>query len=189
MSLGGGPDKHHHASLCSLTSSSSASLAQLVELKNGETYNGNLVSVDQYMNLSLSDVICTSKDGARCARALSSPTLSPAPQSLSRVLHRPPAAPPRRRFWRLPTALVRGPAIKYLRIPEDVLDHMPAEDAGMAESGAFAGRGGGAAGGGGGCVRDPRRARAAVALAPLPSCFAGCRLFHQLRVLCFAPSF
>lgn len=43
----------------------SASLAQLVELKNGETYNGNLVSVDQYMNLSLSDVICTSKDGAR----------------------------------------------------------------------------------------------------------------------------
>jgi small nuclear ribonucleoprotein (snRNP)-like protein len=36
-----------------------------VELKNGETYNGNLVSVDQYMNLSLSDVICTSKDGAR----------------------------------------------------------------------------------------------------------------------------
>ena len=69
MSLGGGPDKHHHASLCSLTSSSSASLAQLVELKNGETYNGNLVSVDQYMNLSLSDVICTSKDGARCARA------------------------------------------------------------------------------------------------------------------------
>lgn len=32
-----------------------------MELKNGETYNGNLVSVDQYMNLQLSDVICTSK--------------------------------------------------------------------------------------------------------------------------------
>jgi small nuclear ribonucleoprotein (snRNP)-like protein len=35
--------------------------AQLVELKNGETYNGNLVSVDIYMNLQLADVIFTSK--------------------------------------------------------------------------------------------------------------------------------
>ena len=87
-----------------------------MELKNGETYNGNLVSVDQYMNLQLSDVVCTSKDGER--------------------------------FWKLAEALVRGPAIKYLRIPEDVLDRVPAADAGLADSGAFAG-----GGRGGGCVR------------------------------------
>ena len=99
-----------------------------MELKNGETYNGNLASVDAYMNLSLKDVICTSKDGAR--------------------------------FWRLPEALVRGPAIKYLRIPEDVLDHMPADDAGLADSGAYAGAGGaGARMGGGGCVAGGRPAR------------------------------
>ena len=34
---------------------------QLVELKNGETYNGNLVSCDTWMNLHLREVICTSK--------------------------------------------------------------------------------------------------------------------------------
>merc|ERR1712080_362788 len=35
----------------------------LVELKNGETYNGILVSSDNWMNISLKDVICTSRDG------------------------------------------------------------------------------------------------------------------------------
>jgi U6 snRNA-associated Sm-like protein LSm4 len=34
----------------------------LVELKNGETYNGTLVACDNYMNLSLSGVVCTSRD-------------------------------------------------------------------------------------------------------------------------------
>ncbi|SPP81609.1 blast:U6 snRNA-associated Sm-like protein LSm4 [Drosophila guanche] len=34
---------------------------QLVELKNGETYNGHLVSCDSWMNINLRDVICTSK--------------------------------------------------------------------------------------------------------------------------------
>ena len=38
---------------------------QLVELKNGETYNGTLDSCDSWMNLLLTQVICTSKDGAR----------------------------------------------------------------------------------------------------------------------------
>ena len=37
----------------------------LVELKNGETYNGNLVSCDNYMNVNLSDVTCTSRDADR----------------------------------------------------------------------------------------------------------------------------
>jgi small nuclear ribonucleoprotein (snRNP)-like protein len=33
----------------------------LVELKNGETYNGILVNCDIWMNLSLRDVVCTSR--------------------------------------------------------------------------------------------------------------------------------
>ena len=36
-------------------------LSQLVELKNGETYNGTLVTVDAWMNVHLTDCICTSK--------------------------------------------------------------------------------------------------------------------------------
>eukprot|EP00803_Ostreobium_quekettii_P007562 evm.model.scf_1127.4 EVM.evm.TU.scf_1127.4 scf_1127:34878-36528(-) len=37
----------------------------LVELKNGETYNGHLVNCDAWMNIHLREVICTSKDGDR----------------------------------------------------------------------------------------------------------------------------
>lgn len=33
----------------------------LVELKNGDTYNGILVSCNMFMNLMLKDVICTSR--------------------------------------------------------------------------------------------------------------------------------
>lgn len=36
-------------------------LFQLVELKNGETYNGHLVSCDNWMNINLREVICTSR--------------------------------------------------------------------------------------------------------------------------------
>jgi hypothetical protein len=36
---------------------------QLIELKNGDTYNGNLVNCDSWMNINLRDVICTSKVG------------------------------------------------------------------------------------------------------------------------------
>ncbi|KAM7352932.1 U6 snRNA-associated Sm-like protein LSm4 isoform 2-T2 [Cochliomyia hominivorax] len=68
----------------------------LVELKNGETYNGHLVSCDSWMNINLRDVICTSKDGDR--------------------------------FWRMPECYIRGSTIKYLRIPDEVID-MVREDA------------------------------------------------------------
>ncbi|CAF1475346.1 unnamed protein product [Adineta steineri] len=37
----------------------------LVELKNGETYNGHLISCDNFMNIHLRDVVCTSRDGDR----------------------------------------------------------------------------------------------------------------------------
>lgn len=36
-------------------------LVQLVELKNGETYNGHLVQCDSWMNMHLREVICTAK--------------------------------------------------------------------------------------------------------------------------------
>lgn len=63
----------------------------LVELKNGETYNGNLASCDTWMNLHLrGEVICTSKDGES--------------------------------FWKMPEVYIRGSMIKYLRLPDDVMD-------------------------------------------------------------------
>lgn len=37
----------------------------LVELKNGDTYNGHLVNCDTWMNINLRDVICTSR--VRCS--------------------------------------------------------------------------------------------------------------------------
>ena len=68
----------------------------LVELKNGETYNGHLVSCDNWMNINLREVICTSKDGDR--------------------------------FWRMPEVYVRGVNIKYLRIPDEVIDMVRDEE-------------------------------------------------------------
>ena len=40
----------------------------MVELKNGETYNGVLAGCDAWMNVHLREAICTSRDGARFAR-------------------------------------------------------------------------------------------------------------------------
>lgn len=37
----------------------------LVELKNGETLNGHLVNCDNWMNLTLKEVVQTSPDGDR----------------------------------------------------------------------------------------------------------------------------
>ena len=67
----------------------------LVELKNGETYNGHLQSCDSWMNIHLRDVIFTSKDGES--------------------------------FYRMPEVYVRGSTIKYLRIPETVVDLVKTE--------------------------------------------------------------
>ena len=70
-------------------------MSQLVELKNGETYNGHLISCDNWMNISLREVICTSRDGDR--------------------------------FWRMPEVYVRGSCIKYLRIPDEVIEEVKDE--------------------------------------------------------------
>ncbi|CAH0393045.1 unnamed protein product [Bemisia tabaci] len=108
----------------------------LVELKNGETYNGHLVSCDNWMNINLREVICTSRDGDK--------------------------------FWRMPECYIRGSTIKYLRIPDEIID-MVKEDLVVkakgrrdaktarggqrgrgAQRGSFGGRGGKGPGGPGG---------------------------------------
>ena len=68
----------------------------LIELKNGDTYNGRLVSCNVFMNICLKDVICTSRDGDR--------------------------------FWKLPECYIRGNSIKYLRIPDEVIDMVAEEE-------------------------------------------------------------
>lgn len=62
----------------------------LVELKNGETLNGHLVSGDTWMNLTLKEVVQTSPDGDK--------------------------------FYRLPEVYVKGNNIKYLRVPDEIID-------------------------------------------------------------------
>ena len=43
----------------------SAGSPLMVELKNGETYNGHLEACDNWMNLHLREIICTERDGNR----------------------------------------------------------------------------------------------------------------------------
>ncbi|KAF3904842.1 hypothetical protein ABW20_dc0105454 [Dactylellina cionopaga] len=88
----------------------------LVELKNGETLNGHLVSCDTWMNLTLKEVIQTSPDGES--------------------------------FHRLPEAYVRGNNIKYLRVPDEIIDIVKEQQAQQAASGDHHRSGGGDRGGG-----------------------------------------
>lgn len=62
----------------------------LIELKSGESLNGNLVNCDSWMNLTLEDVIQTSANGDA--------------------------------FLKIPSIYVRGTQIKYLRLPEEVME-------------------------------------------------------------------
>jgi len=91
----------------------------LVELKNGETYNGHLVSCDNWMNINLREVICTSRDGDR--------------------------------FWRMPECYIRGSTVKYLRIPDEVIEMVKEESVhrGKQRSHGKGGRGGPKGGRGG----------------------------------------
>lgn len=89
-----------------------------MELKNGETYNGHLVSCDNWMNINLREVICTSRDGDR--------------------------------FWKIPECYVRGSNIKYLRIPDEVIDMVKDEMVKQGKSRGTGRPGRGGRGGGGG---------------------------------------
>ncbi|CAG0913522.1 unnamed protein product [Notodromas monacha] len=94
----------------------------LVELKNGETYNGHLVTCDNWMNIILKDVICTSREGDK--------------------------------FWKMPECYIRGSSIKYLRIPDEVIELVKEEvvsrNRGRGGMGQGRGRGGPPRGGFGG---------------------------------------
>ncbi|KAI9267472.1 hypothetical protein BY458DRAFT_200166 [Sporodiniella umbellata] len=68
----------------------------LVELKSGETFNGHLVSCDNWMNLTLREVIQTSPEGDK--------------------------------FWRLPECYIKGSTIKYLNVPEEIVDMVKEEE-------------------------------------------------------------
>ncbi|KAF5380490.1 hypothetical protein D9615_004760 [Tricholomella constricta] len=109
----------------------------LVELKNGETFNGHLVNCDNFMNITLREVYQTTADGER--------------------------------FWKLKECYIRGSTIKYLRVPDTLLDAVKEEqnrarDAGRGARGAHVsgGRGGrgaparGGRGGRGGPARGGR---------------------------------
>ena len=75
----------------------------LVELKNGETYNGHLMNCDNWMNILLKEVIRTSASGQE--------------------------------FWRIPEIYIRGNTIKYLRIPEEIVDQVRVEQQQQAKQG------------------------------------------------------
>uniref|UniRef100_A0A0V0JA60 U6 snRNA-associated Sm-like protein LSm4 n=2 Tax=Schistocephalus solidus TaxID=70667 RepID=A0A0V0JA60_SCHSO len=98
-------------------------MPMLVELKSGETYNGHLVACDDWMNIHLKEVICTSKDGDR--------------------------------FWKMPECYIRGGIIKYLRIPDDVIDKVK-EDMQVSRM-RNRNQGGGEGGGRGGGARNKFR--------------------------------
>jgi U6 snRNA-associated Sm-like protein LSm4 len=96
----------------------------LVELKNGETFNGHLVNCDNFMNITLREVYQTNSDGDR--------------------------------FWKLKECYIRGSTvrvrslpslcfkgylesvflqIKYLRVPDTLLDVVKEEQSRAREAG------------------------------------------------------
>ncbi|KAF9984196.1 hypothetical protein BGZ75_004242 [Mortierella antarctica] len=93
----------------------------LVELKNGETFNGHLVNCDNWMNLTLREVIQTSSDGDR--------------------------------FWRLTECYIRGNTIKYLRVPDEIIDMVKEDAAKQRAAGGRNNNRGGAGGNNGGDQR------------------------------------
>lgn len=122
---------------------------QLVELKSGETYNGNLEKCDNWMNLNLREVICTSR--VRLKRGKSRVIL---------CVKMPDALPARvlawaqdgDQFFRLPEVYIRGNTIKYLRVPDEVVEKVDESDVEAArkqQSSGGRGRGRGAGRGGG----------------------------------------
>ncbi|KAF8308248.1 Sm-like ribonucleoprotein [Clavulina sp. PMI_390] len=75
----------------------------LVELKNGETFNGHLINCDNFMNITLREVYQTSAEGDR--------------------------------FWKLKECYIRGSTIKYLRVPDALLDTVQEEQNRAREAG------------------------------------------------------
>ncbi|KAF9243213.1 hypothetical protein BU15DRAFT_43212, partial [Melanogaster broomeanus] len=117
----------------------------LVELKNGETFNGHLVNCDNFMNITLREVYQTSADGDR--------------------------------FWKLKECYIRGSTIKYLRVPDTLLDAVKEEQSRAREAGRSA-RGAGDGNGGGG--RGAGGFRGAIVS---PLCVVGCLMMPAISFL------
>lgn len=120
---------------------------QLVELKNGETYNGHLVSCDNWMNINLREVICTSRVKTILLKYylflcyieffFIFLKLKLFFSSLSLLLYYESDfiftlylfswIKDGDRFWRMPECYIRGSTIKYLRIPDEVIDMVKEE--------------------------------------------------------------
>ncbi|KAG6920128.1 hypothetical protein DXG01_004894 [Tephrocybe rancida] len=128
--------------------------AQLVELKNGETFNGHLVNCDNFMNITLREVYQTTADGERFWK------LKECYIRGSTVRFKIQAFP----AWRLVLLLIiaRIPRqIKYLRVPDTLLDAVKdeqnrARDAGRGARGAHVSGTRGGRGGRGGPSRGGR---------------------------------
>lgn len=106
----------------------------LVELKNGETFNGHLVNCDNFMNITLREVYQTNADGDR--------------------------------FWKLKECYIRGSTIKYLRVPDTLLDAVKEEQNKAREAGRSA-RGAHVSGAGNRGRGMPQRGRGAVRGGPI----------------------
>ncbi|GAM22208.1 hypothetical protein SAMD00019534_053830 [Acytostelium subglobosum LB1] len=68
----------------------------MVELKNGETYNGILVNCDNWMNINMKTIVRTSKDSDK--------------------------------FWKLQSCYIRGNTIKYISVPDEIIDLVVEEE-------------------------------------------------------------
>ncbi|KAI0732488.1 hypothetical protein C8Q72DRAFT_774172, partial [Fomitopsis betulina] len=107
----------------------------LVELKNGETFNGHLVNCDNFMNITLREVYQTNAEGDR--------------------------------FWKVKECYIRGSTIKYLRVPDTLLDAVKEEQNRAREAGRSA-RGAHVSGAGNRGGRGmPQRGRGAIRGGPI----------------------
>lgn len=105
----------------------------LVELKNGETLNGHLANCDNWMNLILREVVQTSPEGDRFCKL---PEVYVRGNNVG-----PPSLPLRQCVGWLNCANIHIYAqIKYLRIPEEIIDIVKEQQAARESS---RGRGGG----------------------------------------------
>jgi U6 snRNA-associated Sm-like protein LSm4 len=88
----------------------------LVELKDGETLNGHLVSCDTWMNLVLKEVVQTSPDGDRFFRI---PQVYVRGNNVSFGFSQIDSSAPR---GSLIVLLGAREQIKYLRVPDEIVD-------------------------------------------------------------------
>ena len=111
----------------------------LVELKNGETLNGHLLSCDTWMNLTLKEVVKTSPEGDRFMRL---PEVYVKGNNVSikspNILY---VSPFRNSNVKLSISS-SNPKIKYLRVPDEIIDVVKEQQQRQQQQNQQAGRGG-----------------------------------------------